>query len=402
MISVEEALELMEKACEPFSELSCSLRSSFGKILLEDISADRDLPPFDRVMMDGIGISYKSYEAGNRSFEIEGIHGAGQEAPTLSNVNNCFEVMTGAILPIGCDCVIRSEDLDYDASGKVTLKKNVKLKLDQNIHRQGKDYLKGDVLMKKGCHLYAPQIGIAASVGKVELKVSKSPSIALVSNGDELVEVRDAVEKFQIRRSNVYGLESALKLSGFTEVELFHYPDDKNAIAKGLKTQLDHFEVLLMSGGVSMGKFDFIHQVLEDLGVKKVFHKIKQRPGKPFWFGIGPQGQRVFALPGNPVSTLVCFYRYVLPQLMRSCGVELPLQEVELQEDFNFKPAVTYFLPVKIENNQGHLKAIPKATNGSGDYASLALSDGFIQLPADRSDFKAGELYPFFSWGGRF
>jgi molybdopterin molybdotransferase len=175
----------------------------------------------------------------------------------------------------------------------------------------------------------------------------------------------------------------------------FHLPDDKDTLRRSLEKILKQYDNVILSGGVSQGKFDFIPGVLESLGVKKVFHQVSQRPGKPFWFGASAEGKTAFALPGNPVSTFMCFYRYILPWLWKSLGVEVQPQYAVLAEDFTFTPRLTYFLQVSVKNDGGMLMAYPDAGGGSGDFANLKKIDGFLELPMERSEFKAGETLPF-------
>ncbi|HLD69485.1 MAG TPA: molybdopterin-binding protein, partial [Candidatus Omnitrophota bacterium] len=167
-----------------------------------------------------------------------------------------------------------------------------------------------------------------------------------------------------------------------------------------IKRILKNFDVLILSGGVSMGKFDYVPQVLTKLGVKVLFHKVRQKPGKPFWFGVKKNGPAVFALPGNPASTLVCFYRYVLPQLKRSSGLSsMPQEFAVLSKDISTSSSLTHFLPVTINfHKNGQLKAQPVSSSGSGDYLALAKSDGFVELKEWQRHFAAKTVVPFYRW----
>ncbi len=169
--------------------------------------------------------------------------------------------------------------------------------------------------------------------------------------------------------------------------------DNKNELEEKLKVILAEYELIILSGGVSKGKFDFVPQVLESLGVKKLFHQVSQRPGKPMWFGCSEKNT-VFALPGNPVSTFMCFHRYLKPWLIRSLQSEIKNQSAILATDFNFTPALTYFLQVKIKNENGKLMAYPMVGGGSGDFVNLKDVDGFLELLLERSDFQKGESFP--------
>ena len=158
---------------------------------------------------------------------------------------------------------------------------------------------------------------------------------------------------------------------------------------------LDKYDVLVLSGGVSKGKFDFVPAVLERIGIRKLFHQVSQRPGKPFWFGKSASGKIAFALPGNPVSTFMCFYRFVKPWILKSLGASVPGRHAILAENFSFTPALTYFLQVEVQDEKGRLMAYPQPGGGSGDFANLKNVTGFLELPLEKNDFKAGEAFPY-------
>jgi len=401
MITVKEADKIIFQDVKESPALRVPLQDAFGMVLQEDLLADRDLPPFHRVAMDGIGINFSSWEKGGRAFPIEGIQKAGSPVLTLKDVNACIEVMTGAVLPGGCDCVIPVENITID-NGKAELREGFKLTRMQNVHVKGADYKCGTSLVLRGHRLLSPQVAVAASVGKSEVLVSETPKIAVIGTGDELVGIHQKVEPYQIRQSNSYAMQSALRLCGYDHVTRFHIRDDKDELKKRLKEALENFDVLILSGGVSMGKFDYIPEVLKTVGVEVLFHKVKQRPGKPFWFGKNGDGKPVFALPGNPVSTQIGVYRYILPYLNRAIGARAAPEEFAvLDEAVEIKTAFTYFLPVKVESeSNGRLVALPVFPNGSGDYASLARSDGFIELPPDTYQLPKGTVARLYRWNG--
>ena len=361
-----------------------------GRILQEDLVADRDFPPYHRVTMDGIAINYEGYEQGHRQFSIEGVAAAGAAKMTLQSNQGCFEVMTGSILPENTDTVIRYEDL-LISNGAAGIEVPL-VKKGQNVHYKGEDRLKGSVVVKKGRRLSAAEIGVAATIGKSMIEVSKNPSAIIISTGDELVEIDQQPLPHQIRRSNVHRLQATLSDLGLP-TETHHIKDDMEEILQKLSEFIDRFDVLVLSGGVSKGKFDFLPEALNNLGVKKLFHKIKQRPGKPFWFGEAPNGTLVFALPGNPVSSFLCTHRYVIPWLEQSLG--LPASQLPtaiLQRDHHFKPDLTYFLQVRVSYDaEGSILATPVEGHGSGDLANLVDADAFLQLPRGRDDFHAGK-----------
>jgi molybdopterin molybdotransferase len=179
----------------------------------------------------------------------------------------------------------------------------------------------------------------------------------------------------------------------------FHLPDNKEEIKTELQTLLEENDVLILSGGVSKGKFDFIPKALEELGIQKLFHQVNQRPGKPFWFGTsGDKSKVVFALPGNPVSTFLCFHKYIKPWVLKNLGVEEKPVDAILTSNLTFSPALTYFLQVRTQIQEGRILAHPVPGGGSGDFVNLKGVDGFLELPANKSTFSAGEVFPFISF----
>ncbi len=392
MITVEQATDIILQHVFSFGEEIVPFNEARGRVLRETLVADRDFPPFDRVSMDGIAIRHEAFAAGQRTFFIEGIQAAGMPPLVLMGANNCLETMTGAVLPQHTDTVVRYEDLEIREGKATILTEDVTE--GQNIHRQGTDRRQGETIVQAGRKVAPGEIGVAATIGKTSLQVAALPNVAVISSGDELVEVGDLPLPHQIRRSNVHSLAAALAAWG-VRADLLHLRDDREEIEALLSGCLEKYDALILSGGVSMGKFDFLPTAFEALGVRELFHKVAQRPGKPFWFGRGDQ-TAVFALPGNPVSTFVCLHRYFRPWL-RACMGEQPFkpQYAVLETDFFFKPALTYFLQVKLAYREdGVTVARPIAGKGSGDLANLADADAFLELPADRQDFKKGEAFP--------
>lgn len=391
MISVEEAKNIILNATQNFGVEEIPFIKSVGRILKEDIVADRDFPPFNRVSMDGIAIDFNVFQNGQRAFKIQAIQPAGSPQITLQNKENCLEVMTGAVLPNNTNVVIRYEDVVIK-NGVASIQVN-EVKELQNIHQKGKDRKSGDVLINKNKIISAAEIGVLATVGKSNIKVAKLPKVIIISTGDELVKVTANPLPHQIRRSNVFTLVSLLeRLNISSETE--HITDDKPILKQKIVNYLKQFDVLLFSGAVSKGKFDFLPEIFTELGVEKLFHKVTQRPGKPFWFG-QTENCKIFAFPGNPNSTFVNCLAYFYPWYYKSVGVEVQEETAILKEDVTFKPNLTYFLQVQLSDKFGHLLATPIQGNGSGDLASLVNADAFIQLPkTEKSLFKQGENFP--------
>ena len=399
MLTPAEAEKLIGErlACLPIESLP--LTQCAGAVLRENVYAERDQPPFDRVAMDGIALNSEAARTGSRRYTVQATQAAGDPALTLSARTSCIEVMTGAVLPGECDAVVPVEQLStFD--GQVELGAGVAVEPWQNIHRRGTDSRQGALLLSAGTRLSAPEVAIAASAGMARIRVSTQPMVVAISTGNELVEPGEPILPHQIRRSNVYAVVGALRRQGFQRVADDHVMDDADQLKARLKFHLDTHDVLVLSGGVSMGKFDLVPRALEDLGVHVIFHKVAQRPGKPLWFGVAPSGAAVFALPGNPVSTLVCLARYVIPALFAAMGqANPPREKIALGAPVTVTPALAFFLPVRVEvDDWGRAWAAPSPTNGSGDFTALAGTDGFVELPPGPNAFPKGFVTRLYRW----
>jgi len=385
MISPSEAHRLILHNAKLFPVEVVPLQKAIGRVLREDIISDRDQPPFNKSLMDGIAVSYEAWARGQRAFSIEAIIPPGVSPKPLKNHSYGIHIMTGAVIPKGCDCVIPIEQIHLE--GDMAQSKDwTMVKKHQFIRLQASDGKKGEVLLKSGIRLLAPHIGIAASVGKSKIKVSAMPKIAMISTGDELVDIHKPVKQCQTRLSNSYAVQSLLHQAQLGTVQIFHLRDNQKLMLHSIKNILSKFDCLILSGGVSMGEFDYVPKVLGALGIKQSFHKVSQKPGKPFWFGLAKNGKAVFALPGNPVSTQICAYRYVIPYLKKASGLEVKQEFVSILEKISIQSDLTHFLPVA----QGRLVTM----GGSGDFASLAQADGFIEYESHKHQ----NLWPYFSW----
>jgi molybdopterin molybdotransferase len=395
MVSVEQAEEIIGKVSTPVIIEKLPLHGIVNRVLAEQVEADRDLPPYNRVAMDGFAIDSATHVPG-KSYSIMGIQPAGTEPLLLPDIHSCIEVMTGAVLPNGADAVIRYED-GLSSEGKFTPRPDLKVVSGMNVHRRGSDAQKGDVLVRAGTLLTPAEVAVLASVGKSEVSVFSFPKTALMATGSELIPVEKTPRPYEVRQSNIPALHAAMCAMGWP-ADVYFARDDYEEVSSLLVRLLNDYTVLILSGGVSKGKFDYIPYALEAQGVKKLFHQVAQKPGKPFWFGMSDNGNVVFALPGNPVSTFLCFYRYIRPWMLRALHVSaLPLQAC-LTEEVVFPQALTLFLPVKISVRDSVIEARPVAAQGSGDFVSLINADGFLELPAAQTVFRAGEswrLTPF-------
>jgi molybdopterin molybdotransferase len=396
MISSKEATDIVMSNLTDWGMEEVDIAKCSGRVLREEIIADRDFPPFDRVTMDGIAIRFEDFESGIKAYRIADIQMAGERKKHLRKRGQAIEIMTGAILSDGVDTIIRYEDIE------ITYKNDVKfarvnlneLIKGKNVHKKGNDRKKGDVLIEPGLKLSAADVAILATVGKENVKVSKFPKVAIISTGDELVEVSETPESHQIRMSNSVMIETKLNELGI-ENKRFHLLDDYDELSVKIDGVLNSYDVILMSGGVSKGKADYVPDVLEELGVNKLFHKVAQRPGKPFWFGEKGGNKFVFALPGNPISTFMCFIVYFLPWLQKCLNNKGDNDNFAvLGCDFIFKPNLTYFLQVNCRlNKEGSYIAMPMEGGGSGDLSNLLESNGFLELPSDQNSLKKGQSF---------
>ncbi len=390
MLTTAEAQEAVLAAMPDFPAEPVDVGCVTGRVLRQRVVAERDQPPFDRVMMDGIAICHADYANGTRSFLIQATQAAGDAALTLEP-GKTIEIMTGASLPANADCIIPVERINV-AEGTATLEDGYVAEHRQFIHPRASDYAVGAELLRSGKRVSPMDIAVIASCGLTRIDVSRAPVIRVISTGNELVPAGEPIEPHQIRMSNGPAIQAMLGSHGYANCAHDHIADEPELLRDRIGAHLDAADILILSGGVSMGKADFVPEVLADLGVSVVFHKISQRPGKPMWFGTGPNGQAVFALPGNPVSALVCCRQYVIPALEKaSAAVAAPPEFASLAGDVTFKPDLTCFQPVKlISNAAGQVLAMPVKTNTSGDFAALSATDGYVELAREQSQFSAG------------
>ncbi len=396
MISFQEAYSKVLAQKKDFGTEQVDLLQALDRLLAENIFADRDFPPFHRATKDGIAIAFEAFANKEQTFDIEGIAAAGSPQLVLKDKSNCLEVMTGAILPEGADTIIMYEDVQIE---KGSAKINSIPEKGQNIHSRGADANKDSLLLKSGTIIREAEIGILATVGKSEVRVKKMPEVALISTGNELVEINEFPEAYQIRRSNIYTLKTALSRLKINAQD-FHINDRKEMILQKIKTLLNEYDILILSGGVSKGKYDYLPEVFEALGVKKIFHKVKQRPGKPFWFGQHEAtNTTIFSFPGNPNSTYLCFQVYFVNWLNTCLGIGAnKIKKGILQQAV--KPMNTFTLLKQMHLCIADGKALlkPIDSNGSGDLLSLTKSNAVAIIPPDKEIYEAGELVEFISF----
>lgn len=392
MTSVRDAEKLVLNEKVDFGSEKINIQKSLGRVLSENIFSDRDYPPFNRATMDGVAIKFSSFLKGNREFKIEYTLAAGEKPLEISDPKKCIEIMTGASVPDFLDTVIPIEELEI--RDKAATIKTSNIKKGQFIHRKGSDKKKGKIVVRSGSLISPDLIQILASVGILEIAVSKLPRVAIISTGDEFVIKNKMPSKYQIRRSNDMAIWAILQ-GWHINAHKIQVPDNKRQIHNTLKNCLGKFDVILLTGGISKGKFDYVPHSLEELSVKKIFHGVEQRPGKPFWFGVHKNGVKIFAFPGNPISTFLCMHRYFIPWLELSLKLKKKNDFfARLTDEIMSDKYLTQLIQVKLNSNKnGEVFASRIPHNGSGDFMSLALADAFIEIPKGSKVNKKGSVF---------
>ena len=365
------------------------LDEALGRVLASRITADRDYPPFNRSARDGFAVRASDVANPPVRMKIIGQTRAGEPSRFQIQPGETVEIMTGAPGPEGADTVVMWEHSTRDGD-HVTLEKS--LPSGKNLIYRGSEAKQGSVVLEPGVPLDYPEIALLASTGNESVEVYRKPSVAILSTGDEVVELDVAPEPFQIRNSNAYSLAMQVRRQGGEPRILPIAPDrldrTRELVEDGLKADL-----LLLSGGVSMGKYDFVEQVLSELGAELFFTEVKIQPGKPLVFGRAGSTP-VFGLPGNPISTMVTFEVFARIALHRLAGRKaspLPFLEARLGSDFQHKPVLTRFLPSVLQGDYGEATVNPVKWQGSGDLVALARANCFLVATPDRESWKARE-----------
>jgi molybdopterin molybdotransferase len=399
MLSYEQArqkvIEQVGKKRGPRATLAVSVWDALGLVLQQEVKTDRPYPPFDRSTRDGYAVLAADVRAGAK-LRCTGEIKAGDNVALTLAPGTCVQIMTGAAVPPGADAVVMIEYAKLDSPRSPGTSPQVQFERDaragQNIVAKGSEAAAGQRILAPGVRLGYAELALAAQVGAVELKCARKPRVAILSTGDEVVAVEETPGPFAIRNSNSVSLAAQVRLAGGEPVLLGNAADNievlRGKIRRGLKE-----DVLVLSGGVSMGKYDLVETVLKDVGAKFYFDAVAIRPGKPAVFG-RCDNTFVFGLPGNPVSTMVTFELFVVPALDLLSGAEaraLPLVQAQLGEALNEKPGLTHFLPARVEwtGTTPVVKALK--WQGSGDVAAVANANCFLVVPADRERIAAGE-----------
>jgi len=389
MIAVTEAVSLVLQQQTAYGTEAVPILQSVGRILASNVTADRDYPAFNRVTMDGIAVNSSALKNGQMAFAVQAVQAAGDMPLSLQSNINCIEIMTGAVLPQGTDAVIPYEDINI--YNNIATVKASNTRPYQHVHKKGTDINEGSTLLIAGTKLSAVHTGVLASAGIHHVPVKRLPKVAVCSTGNELVDIDRIPLPHQVRRSNQYMLTALLQEEQIIPA-MHHLPDDKEVMAAALDYLVKNHEIIILSGAVSKGKYDYLPGVLAGLGMRTIFHGIAQRPGKPMLFGQCANGTLVFGFPGNPISTFACYHLYFKAWLQACLQYTPVVTKARLANEVVFKPNLSYHLPVQLKNEDGVINAIPVQINTSGDIPSLATIDGLVTLPAEQTTFEAGLL----------
>ncbi len=399
MLSVEEALRQVLARAKAAGAIECPTRDALGLVLAEDIESDVDSPPYDKSLVDGYAVIAADLSDGQAELEILEEVTAGTLPTRRVARGRATRVMTGAPLPDGAEAVVMIEQSQPVAPGSRPERVHLtagRVVVGQNIMRRAASMARGDMVLRSGCELRPVEIGVLAEVGRVRVRVVRRPMLAVLATGNELVPPEQTPAPGHIRNSNGPMLLAAAQAAGATTVDLQIARDDAQQLRSLIARGLEH-DVLVISGGVSAGVLDMVPGVLAELGVQQVFHKVHLKPGKPLWFGVLARGAvdtLVFGLPGNPVSSLVCFELFVRPAIGRLAGRgDTSLVEVaaELAVDYLQRGDRPTYFPARLANVDGRHRAEPLRWQGSGDLRSLVQANALAYFPPGERAYRAGE-----------
>lgn len=411
MINVKQAREIILKNIPPIKEATIiNLDGCLGRVCAVNIKSKENIPPFDNSAMDGFVVkAFNSIGASPdnpKVFTVIADLAAGYTfAKTLKN-NQAIRIMTGAPIPKGADSVVMVEDTasgegrppasgtgrTNDEGRKEFVRIFRELKNGENVRYAGEDVKRGEIVIKKGDILKSGYIGMLASLGISKVKVVRQPKVAILATGDELVEIKERLTPGKIHNSNTYSLYAQVRRAGAVPVVLGIARDKKEELRHKIRKGLS-FDMLLVSGGISVGDYDFVKDVLKELGTTIKFWRVAMKPGKPLAFGMMSRVP-VFGLPGNPVSGMITFEQFVRPAILKMAGAKelfrfhLP---AIVKDDFKKKKQLRYFLRVVLENQNGTLYASLTGPQGSGILKSMVLANGIMELPEELENLRPGD-----------
>jgi molybdopterin molybdotransferase len=414
-LPVAEAREMILRSVAPLGGERRALLQALGSVLAEDLVSPLDLPPWDNSAMDGFAVRAEDVrgasEQSPRTLRVMEDVPAGSFATRPIGSGEAIRIMTGAPVPEGADSVVRVEHTDGGV-GIGTTNARVRVLSDgdagRNIRSKGEDLREGARVLETGTVLGAADLGVAASLGRSQLSVVRRPRVALLTSGDELVDLDGFAEVLQGRRivsSNTYSLAAQLAEAG-VEVRILGIAADAPQSLREHLGGARGCDALITSAGISVGEHDYLREVLLEMGLEAAFWRVRIRPGSPFGFGriSGLGGIPWFGLPGNPVSSMVTFEMFVRPALLRMCGrtaVFLPTAPVELRDDYPARSGLTHFSRVRLQQDSaGRWLASLTGAQGSGILTSMAAADALLVVPENQPNTSAGDVLPAILLGG--
>jgi molybdopterin molybdotransferase len=396
VLAVEEALSIVLDNVRPLGTEEIDFDAGVGRLLREDVISDLDMPPFPRSAVDGFAVRAEDLAHAPARFQLVGEIPAGSFPDFRIERGQAAPIMTGAPVPDGADAVQMVERSRHDGDHVELLEQ---VHSGQNVAPRGSEVAKGDVVLRAGTRLDPPAVAVSATVGKTRLVVGRRPRASVIATGDELVPPSEFPGPGQIRNSNGFSLVAQCTQAGTSTRYLGVASDTESSLEALIRHGLDD-DLLLLSGGVSMGRFDLVEKVLERLGVRLLFDAIALKPGKPLVFGLSKNGTLVFGLPGNPVSTMVTFELFVRPAIARLEGAShpvRPLLRASLRAPLANRGSRRAFLPGWVRpDGDGALLAFPIPTRGSGDIVSFSKANALLIVAEDRDTIPAGDDVRFY------
>jgi molybdopterin molybdotransferase len=383
-----EVIAQISKLNHPPGIVELDVHNALGFVLAQDLSADRDYPPFDRATRDGYAVRAAESTAGS-ALKCAGEIKAGDALTESLASLTCLQIMTGAAVPPGADAVVMIEHTQRKGE-EICFQQNATP--GQNFVEKGSEAAKGQMLLRSGSRLGYAELGLAAQIGAIKVRCAKKPRVAILSTGDEIVPVDATPGPFQIRNSNSVSLSAQVREAGGNPVILGNATDRVENLAENIQRGLQE-DILVLSGGVSMGKYDLVEDVLKTLGAKFYFEAVAIRPGKPAVFAMR-HAKPIFGLPGNPISTMVTFQLFVVPAIDLLSGAQarpLPFLKAALAEPLIEKPGMTHFLPALVQWTGGSAKVRSLSWKGSGDTVTMAQANCYLVVPSDVQTLSAGE-----------
>lgn len=386
MISVPEARVLVQTQVQRMAAKSCLLQDAAGCVLAADVVAPFDVPLWPQSAVDGYAFAFSSWQT-SPVLPLSQVVAAGDAANLTLATRSAARIFTGAVLPAGADTVVMQEQTT-EAEGAVSINDH-NLMPGANIRPAGSEIRKGVVALEAGTLLSPAALGYLAMLGIAQVLVYPKPRVALLVTGKELQEPGTAPEKGKVFEANSYTVIAALEQLGIKEVHLQKVDDNLEATIAALQLALQHSDLVLLTGGISVGDYDYVLPATMACGVNQVFHKVKQKPGKPLYFGI-LGNKPVFGLPGNPASVLSCFYQYVVPALAKMMQRDDLVRKVRLplSAPVSKKPGLTHFLKARVENGA----ILPLLAQESYRLSSFALANCLVEIPEAESELEAGDL----------